>query len=418
MNLKKQLLYIGVAAALLAPALSSCGNHNDKIKKTQNTTTAKKAAQVDTAVVSRLKKFAAEPRCKGQFAFYVYDITADKPVFGVNEKQPLHSASCLKLISGTAGLHLLSTKYLYYTALFLHGQPKNGTVNGSMSLLGSLDPSFKAQDFMPFAAAAKKAGVKKLNGHLLLSLPVTDPVKSEPHWYPWDLSFSSFGIFYKGQDKIIQAVLNAFHQNGIQLTKDQIIVVKNKVVRGSKLIHYRNTPITAVTERMWKHSANTQATSMLYTIGHHLDPKAADPTVAGVKYLRTFLADSLKQKDKGLCIHDGCGLCIHNLLSPKALCAALLYGRHHPDIYQVMMKQLPTAGVDGTLRTEMVSPLTRGRVHAKTGTLSHPYGISSLAGFTTGADGHEYCFAIMDTEMSVLDARVLQRKLCEALLKK
>ena len=34
-----------------------------------------------------------------------------------------------------------------------------------------------------------------------------------------------------------------------------------------------------------------------------------------------------------------------------------------------------------------------------------------------GADGHTLAFAIMDSEMSVLDARVLQRRLCEALVK-
>ena len=46
-----------------------------------------------------------------------------------------------------------------------------------------------------------------------------------------------------------------------------------------------------------------------------------------------------------------------------------------------------------------------------------PYGISSLAGLCEGSNGHVLAFAIMDSEMSVLDARVLQRKLCEALVK-
>jgi len=53
----------------------------------------------------------------------------------------------------------------------------------------------------------------------------------------------------------------------------------------------------------------------------------------------------------------------------------------------------------------------------KTGTLSHPYGISSLAGYCQGANGHLLAFAIMDHDMSVLDARVLQKKLCEILVK-
>ena len=79
------------------------------------------------------------------------------------------------------------------------------------------------------------------------------------------------------------------------------------------------------------------------------------------------------------------------------------------------MRNLSVAGVDGTLALEMTGPRIRGKVWAKTGTLSHPYGISTLAGFCKGADGHWLAFAVMSSEMSVLDARVLQRKLCEML---
>ena len=57
----------------------------------------------------------------------------------------------------------------------------------------------------------------------------------------------------------------------------------------------------------------------------------------------------------------------------------------------------------------------KGKVHAKTGTLSHPYGISSLAGYAKAANGHTLCFALMDADMSVLDAHVLQKDLCEIL---
>ena len=83
----------------------------------------------------------------------------------------------------------------------------------------------------------------------------------------------------------------------------------------------------------------------------------------------------------------------------------------------MLERNLAVAGVDGTLAREMTGPTTRGKIKAKTGTLSHPYGISSLAGLCEGADGHVLAFAIMDSEMSVLDARVLQRRLCEAMVK-
>ena len=142
-----------------------------------------------------------------------------------------------------------------------------------------------------------------------------------------------------------------------------------------------------------------------------------NPVDVGVQYLQYFLKHELGQSQPSLTIHDGCGLCIHNRLSPLALTTLLRYGYSNEKIRQSLMDNLAVAGVDGTLAREMTKPATRGKVRAKTGTLSHPYGISSLAGFCDAPNGHTLAFAIMDSEMSVLDARVLQRKLCEAMTK-
>jgi D-alanyl-D-alanine carboxypeptidase/D-alanyl-D-alanine-endopeptidase (penicillin-binding protein 4) len=83
----------------------------------------------------------------------------------------------------------------------------------------------------------------------------------------------------------------------------------------------------------------------------------------------------------------------------------------------LLLRHLSISGVDGTLRRrELNDSKLRGKIHGKTGTLSHPYGISSLAGYCKGSNGHTLAFAIMDSEMSVLDARVLQDKLCRTLV--
>ena len=186
--------------------------------------------------------------------------------------------------------------------------------------------------------------------------------------------------------------------------------------KGSKCMHITRRYIDDVVKRMWKNSSNTQATAMLYTIGKTVNPQG-DPVASGVEYLREFIADSLSLDSPSLCVHDGCGLCTHNCLSPIALTTILRYGYHNKSIRESLNRNLSIAGVDGTLVREMGGPKLRGKIRAKTGTLSHPYGISSLAGFCEGANGHTLAFAIMDSEMSVLDARVLQRKLCEALVK-
>ncbi len=206
-----------------------------------------------------------------------------------------------------------------------------------------------------------------------------------------------------------------FRNQGIQLKDSQIVL--GRLHKGDHCVFRYYRTVQRTLQRMWKNSSNTQATSLLYTIGHHVDRRAKDPTVPGVRYLRTFLRDTLQMKDSNLVIHDGCGLCIHNHLSPIALVSILRYGYAHQDIYKMLMRYLAVSGVDGTLRTEMANEKLRGKVHGKTGTLSHPYGISSLAGYTKSSNGHTLAFAIIDSDMSVLDARVLQRKLCEELVK-
>ena len=408
------VILLAIVTACVILCVKACtGNGDEEQKATENI--VKEGATVDTALVGRLKDFAAKPRPEGKFAFHVYDITADKTVYGCNDTLALPSASCMKLLSGIAGLRLLGCNYHYWTAIFMRGTvTADGTLNGDIAFRAGLDPQMMAPDLNDFAKAAKKKGIKRISGKLVVDLAITEPVKSEEHWFPWDLTFSKYGLFYKGKERVIKALKASLRGQGITVKDEQIVMAA--VPKGAKCLYITRRYIDDVVKRMWKNSSNTQATAMLYTIGNRINPKG-DPVTTGVEYLRKFMADSLSLRHPSLCIHDGCGLCTHNSLSPIALTTILRYGYHDKSIRASLNRNLSIAGVDGTLVREMGGAKLRGKIRAKTGTLSHPYGISSLAGFCEGANGHTLAFAIMDSEMSVLDARVLQRKLCEALVK-
>ena len=402
--------------AVLAFAMALVlGCKSGKDNKVKENTLQVNNIPVDKDLRSRLNEFASKPRTKGNFAFSVYDLTADKPVCGYDENKTLPVASCLKLLSGVAGLHLLGTHYMYATSLYTKGNIDNGTLHGDVAFKCGLDPQLNEPDLDMFAKQLKKKGIMKVDGKLVVDLVLTDPVKSEQHWYPWDLSFSKYGLFYKGAPRVKKALKAALQKQGINMPDSQVVL--GRVPKGSMCLFRFRRPVEPVIQRMWKNSSNTQATSLLYTIGHHINPKGV-PTVVGVNYLRNFLKEELKQTNKAIVVHDGCGLCIHNHLSPAVLVAVLRYGYMHQPIYKVLMRELSISGVDGTLRSEMNSPKLKGLVHGKTGTLSHPYGISSLAGYCQGGNGHLLAFSIVDSEMSVLDARVLQKRLCETLVKK
>lgn len=415
MNLKHihRYTYVALSAGLLTLILHTACSGGDKGSRQREHAKPAPQATVDTALTSRLRHFASQPRPRGNFGFYVYDLTADKPVYGVNENQAQSSASCLKLLSGVAGLQLLGTKHLYTTSIHSRGTMQGDTLHGDITFKADLDPQLREPDLMMFAQALRRKGIRRLDGRLRLDLVISEPVESEEHWYPWDLTFSQYGILYKGTDRISRHLRAALQSQGITVAESQVLLAP--LPRGSHCHLRFIRSIDRVTRRMWKNSSNTQATAMLYTIGHKANPKAS-PTLAGMQYLRTFMRDSIGLRDSSLVIHDGCGLCTHNHLTPAALTAILRYGYHHKPIYRLLHQQLSIAGVDGTLRREMAGPKLRGKIRAKTGTLSHPYGISSLAGYCQGSNGHLLAFAIMDTDMSVLDARVLQRKLGEALV--
>lgn len=413
--LAKGIVLLSIAIVGSIMSVKACSDNNEEELEKGKEEMEKEAATVDTALVSRLADFASKQRPEGKFAFHVYDITADKDVYGCNDTLALPSASCMKLLSGVAGLKLLGADYHYWTGIFMRGSVGNeGTLNGDMAFRAGLDPQLMVPDLNIFAKAIRQKGVRKIGGKLIVDLHISEPVKSEEHWYPWDLTFSKYGLFYKGEERVVKALKASLRGQGISVKDEQIVVAS--VPKGAKCLYVKRRYIDDVVKRMWKNSSNTQATAMLYTIGSKVNPKG-NPVTEGVDYLRRFLADSLSLTSPSLCIHDGCGLCTHNRLSPLALTTILRYGYQNDDIRASLMRNLSISGQDGTLAHEMASPKLRGKIRAKTGTLSHPYGISSLAGFCEGSNGHTLAFAIMDSEMSVLDARVLQRRLCEALVK-
>jgi D-alanyl-D-alanine carboxypeptidase/D-alanyl-D-alanine-endopeptidase (penicillin-binding protein 4) len=329
-----------VVLTLSATILAGCGHDNKKNEKEADKSAVNNIA-IDDSLRNGLTEFASKPRTKGQFAFSVYDLTADKPVYSFNENKALPVASCLKLLSGVAGLHLLGTRYMYATSIYARGKVENGTLHGDVAFKGDLDPQLNAPDLAEFVKALKRKGIKRMDGKMILDLLLKDPVKSEAHWYPWDLSFSRYGLLYKGTPRIMKEMKFALRNQGISVADSQLVL--GRVPRGSHCLFRFYRSVGLVIERMWKHSSNTQATSLLYTIGHRVNP-------------------------------------------------------------------------NGTLRNELNDVKLRGKIHGKTGTLSHPYGISSLAGYCKGGNGHTLAFAIIDSEMSVLDARVLQDRLCRILV--
>ncbi len=88
---------------------------------------------------------------------------------------------------------------------------------------------------------------------------------------------------------------------------------------------------------------------------------------------------------------DGSGLSRHDLVTPRAFVTLLLYAEKQT-WFPAYYASLPVAGVDGTLNERMKDAASTGRIHAKTGSVSH---VRTLTGFAETLGGRRLVFSFL-----------------------
>lgn len=161
-----------------------------------------------------------------------------------------------------------------------------------------------------------------------------------------------------------------------------------------------STPVAEVTgptvaqivQRLLEVSDNNAAEVLLRQIG--LADQGAGSFEAGQTAVARVLAANGIDLGSSV-LYDGSGLSRDNRLSPEVLVAVIRWAASddHPQL-RAVLAGLPVAGYTGSLANRMDhGPAAgRGRVRAKTGTLT---GVSSLAGIAVDRDGNLMAFALM-----------------------
>lgn len=111
---------------------------------------------------------------------------------------------------------------------------------------------------------------------------------------------------------------------------------------------------------------------------------------------------------------DGSGLSRHDMVTPRALIALLQFAQKQP-WFPAYYSSLPVAGVDGTLNDRMKdSPIT-GRIHAKTGSVSH---VRTLSGYADTPSGRRLIFSFLSNNQGGKNQETHDALdgLCEAML--
>lgn len=88
---------------------------------------------------------------------------------------------------------------------------------------------------------------------------------------------------------------------------------------------------------------------------------------------------------------DGSGLSRHDMVTPRAFVALLAYAQKQP-WFQEFYASLPVAGLDGTLNERMKDAGVAGRIHAKTGSVTH---VRTLSGYADTASGRRLIFSFL-----------------------
>jgi len=111
---------------------------------------------------------------------------------------------------------------------------------------------------------------------------------------------------------------------------------------------------------------------------------------------------------------DGSGLSREGMMSAEVI-VDLLRFMDGSRWRQEFIGALPVAGVDGTLRRRMCAGPARGRVHAKTGTLT---GVSALSGYVETVGGERLIFSMVMNGFTCDKNRVrrMQDQVCQALV--
>ena len=126
-------------------------------------------AELPAAVADALKR-AGIPL--SAVAVYVQAVDATAPSINHNAAKSTNPASVMKLVTTTAALDLLTPAYRWKTEVYKDGNINNGMLQGNLVIKGFGDPSFKAQEFWRMLMSLQQAGIKQINGDLIIDKTV------------------------------------------------------------------------------------------------------------------------------------------------------------------------------------------------------------------------------------------------------
>jgi D-alanyl-D-alanine carboxypeptidase/D-alanyl-D-alanine-endopeptidase (penicillin-binding protein 4) len=133
----------------------------------------------------------------------------------------------------------------------------------------------------------------------------------------------------------------------------------------------------------------------------------------GLDELHAFLEEA-RIDQKQYRIRDGSGLSRLNVVTPHSIVALLTYMAKSSND-EDFTTMLAVGGIDGTLENRMKTKRMKGRILAKTGSLTH---VTALSGYVMRRNGRRYAFSILVNNYNgpASDIRTVIDKICNVLV--
>jgi D-alanyl-D-alanine carboxypeptidase/D-alanyl-D-alanine-endopeptidase (penicillin-binding protein 4) len=157
---------------------------------------------------------------------------------------------------------------------------------------------------------------------------------------------------------------------------------------GTKLTTLTSPPMSEIVEGILEPSQNWMTEQLVRALGMELGEEGSWREGFGVE--EAFFAETVGVDTLDLHYRDGSGLSAYNLVTPRAMVRILDFMRDSPhgELYRQALAE--PGEEEGTLRSRL--PGLEGRVHGKTGTISH---VNSLSGYLVTERGRELIFSIL-----------------------
>jgi serine-type D-Ala-D-Ala carboxypeptidase/endopeptidase (penicillin-binding protein 4) len=364
---------------------------------------------------------------------YVYDLSAQQPLFASRATVTRPPASVEKLFIAATALERLGPSARLTTAVLGAGRLAPGGIwQGRLYLRGGGDPTFGSQTFIRRHYGGIGASVEALALQLVRAdhiREVTGTIEGDESYlntargepssgFAFDpflegtLSGLAFDRGATGSDRgphapaiyAARQLWRALRRAGVKL--DAAVGAAATPPGAQPLATARSPTVAQLLGLMLPPSDNYFAETLLKDLGARFG--AAGSTGAGAGVVKETLASTFAIQPV---IVDGSGLSRADQTSAEQVVSLLVALAGSP-FGASLRADMAVAGRTGTLAHRMRASAAAGRCEAKTGTL---IGVSNLAGYCSSAQGHELVFASLNDGIAIESAHELQDRLAIAL---